>query len=235
MASSNNVGLTSDNAPVNYVPIIGPTTAYSNFWFLFFNSSASAWLPRQTTGIPALKNVSLIQTGGVPNTLAAIQIGAVNAGIVSPPTTLRAQKLGFKEIINITSLKLPFIQAGAVITENYARSNRKTVKKVLKALIEATSAIKTDKPFAEAEAIIGKYTRLTDDDLLEETYNALSDEFPRIHYTSAEALHVMVGIISDQQKKEIQGPVERFAVNGILKDIEEEGFVNRLYSVGGMR
>jgi hypothetical protein len=45
----------------------------------------------------------------------------------------------------------------------------------------------------------------------------------------------MVGIISDQQKKKFQGLVERFAENGILKDIEEEGFVNRLYSVGGMR
>ncbi len=188
----------------------------------------AAKLALRTYGLDPNKDVTIIQTGGVPDTLAAIKSGAVKAGIVSPPTTLEARRLGLKEIINITYLKLPFIQAAAVVTESYARANRDGVKKILRALIEAISIIKTDKAFAKA--VIGRYTGLTGDDLLEETYDAFSNEFPRVPYTSVEALKNMVGIISDIQKRKINRPPERFADNSFLKEIEHEGFVNKLYA-----
>lgn len=184
-------------------------------------------------GLNPDKDVTIIQTGGVPETLAAIASKAVQAGIVSPPTTLRARKLGLKEIINIGDLKLPFIQSGAVVQEGYIRSNREGVKKVSKALVEAISIIKNDKSFAKT--VIGKYTRLRDDDLLEETYNALSGEFPKVPYTSIEALKVMVRIISELQKRNIPGPFERFADNSFLRELEKESFIDRLYPEGGKR
>lgn len=188
----------------------------------------AAKLALRTYGLDPNKDVTIIQTGGVPDTLAAIKSGGVKAGIVSPPTTLRARRLGLKEIIDITRLKLPFIQAGAVVTESYARDNRESTKKVLRALVEAIRIIKTDKAFAKA--VIGRYARLTEDDLLEETYSAFSNEFPRTPYTSVEALRAMVGIISDIQKRNISGSAERFADNSFLKEIDQEGFVNKLYA-----
>lgn len=184
-------------------------------------------------GLNPDRDVTIIQTGGVPETLAAVASKAVKAGIVSPPTTLRARKLGLKEIVNISQLKLPFIQSGAVVQEGYIRSNREAVKKVSKALVEAISIIKNDKSFAKT--VIGKYTRLRDDDLLEETYSALSGEFPKLPYTSIEALKVMVGIISELQKRNIPGPFERFADSSVLREIEKENFIDRLYSEGGKR
>ena len=184
-------------------------------------------------GLDPDKDVAIIQTGGVPETLAAIQSGAVKAGIISPPTTLRARKLGQKEIVNISQLKLPFIQAGAVVTENYIRSNRESVKRLMRALVEAISIIRNDKSFAKT--VIGKYTRLSEDDLLEETYNALSGEFPAIPFTSVEALKVMLGIIGERLKRQVHEPAEKFADNSFLRELEKEGFVSRLYSVGGKR
>ena len=184
-------------------------------------------------GLNPDKDVAIIQTGGVPETLAAIQSGAVKAGIISPPTTLRARKLGLKEIVNIGQLKLPFIQAGAVVTENYIRSNRESVKRLMRALVEAISIIRNDKSFAKT--VIGKYTRLSDDDLLEETYNALSGEFPGIPLTSVEALKVMLGIIGERLKRQVHEPADKFADNSFLRELEKEGFVSKLYSVGGKR
>ena len=184
-------------------------------------------------GLDPDKDVAIIQTGGVPETLAAIQSGAVKAGIISPPTTLRARKLGLKEIVNIGQLKLPFIQAGAVVTENYIRSNRESVKRLMRALVEAISIIRNDKSFAKT--VIGRYARLSDDDLLEETYNALSGEFPAIPFTSVEALKVMLGIIGERLKKQVHEPAEKFVDNSFLRELEKEGFVSKLYSVGGKR
>jgi ABC-type nitrate/sulfonate/bicarbonate transport system substrate-binding protein len=181
-------------------------------------------------GLNPDKDVAIIQTGGIPETLAAITSGAIKAGIVSPPTTLRARKLGLKEIIDITRLRLPFIQAGAVVTEGYIRSNRESVKRVLEALVAATSIIKNDKPFAKM--VIDKYVRLKDDELTEETYNALAGEFPSTPYTSIEALRIMAGIISERQKRPVQESVEKFVDNSFLRELEGEGFVKKLYAVG---
>ncbi len=188
----------------------------------------AAKLALRRYGLEPNKDVTIIQTGGVPDTVAAIKSGGVKAGIVSPPMTERARRLGLKEIINITALKLPFIQAGTVVTESYARDNKESIKKLLRALVEAIAIIKTDKPFAKA--VIGRYTGLTDDGLLEETYSAFSNEFPRTPYTSVEALRNMVGIIGEIQKRNIPGSAERFADNSFLREIEQEGFVNKLYA-----
>jgi hypothetical protein len=80
--------------------------------------------------------------------------------------------------------------------------------------------------------VIDKYVRLKDDDLTEETYNALSGEFPSTPDTSVEALRIMAGIISERQKRPLQEPVEKFVDNSFLKELEGEGFVKKLYAVG---
>ncbi len=181
-------------------------------------------------GLNPDKDVTMIQTGGVPETLAAILTGAVKAGIVSPPTTLRARRLGLKEIVNITDLKLPFIQSSTVVTQKYITAQPEVVMGVLKALVHAISIIKNNKPFAEA--VIGRYTHLSDNELLEETYRALSGEFPRIPYVSSDALKVMLKIINEREINKINEPVETFLNNSFLKKLDDDGFVNEIYRAG---
>ena len=182
-------------------------------------------------GLNPDKDVTILQTGGIPETLAAISSGAIKAGIVSPPLTLRARRLGLKELVNITALKLPFIQSGAVVAQKYISAQPENVMAMTKALVQAISMIKNDKTFAKT--VIGKYTHVSDDDLLEETYRALSGEFPRVPYPPSEALKVMLGIINERETNKIREPVEKFVNNTFLKKLEEDGFVNEVYRAGG--
>jgi NitT/TauT family transport system substrate-binding protein len=46
------------------------------------------------------KDVPLIQSGGYPESLAALQAGHVQGAMLTPPTTYRAEALGFKRIWN---------------------------------------------------------------------------------------------------------------------------------------
>ena len=43
------------------------------------------------------KEVVILQMGSIPNILAALQNGAIEAGVLSPPTHWQAEKLGFKD------------------------------------------------------------------------------------------------------------------------------------------
>lgn len=173
-------------------------------------------------GLDARKDVTLIQTGGIPETLAAIQAGAIQAGTVSPPNTFRAAKLGLVEVINITKLKIPFITTGLVSTKNYVNGHKEVTKNVIKAVVESIRIIKNDREFTKG--VISRYTRLSDDDLLDDTYSVFSREYPEIPYPSRDALKFMVGLIGDVQKQQIRKPIESFIDISLLKSLEQEGF-----------
>jgi NitT/TauT family transport system substrate-binding protein len=177
-------------------------------------------------GVDARNDLTLIQTGGIPDTLAAIQAGAIHAGTISPPNTLLARKMGFVEVLDITKQKIPFIQAGLVSTKNYIDRNKQVTMSLMKAIIESINVIKSDKQYTKD--VLSKYTRLKEDDLLDDTYSAFSKEFSEVPYPSVDALNFMVGIISQVQKRQIQIPVESFVDVSFLQSLEREGFRGKI-------
>ncbi|MBI2231687.1 MAG: ABC transporter substrate-binding protein, partial [Deltaproteobacteria bacterium] len=64
--------------------------------------------------LQAGQDVKFIYLGGVREVLAALERGIVSAGVLSAPTTLAARRLGFKEVVNIATLNLPYVHNGVV-------------------------------------------------------------------------------------------------------------------------
>jgi NitT/TauT family transport system substrate-binding protein len=177
-------------------------------------------------GLDAGRDVVLIQTGGIPDTLAALQAGAIQAGTISPPNTLQAKKLGLFELISITGLQIPFIQSGLVATKSYIHANKQISKSLVKAIADAIKVIKEEKEFTKA--VISKYTRLKDDELLEETYQVFSREFPSVPYPSTEALRFMIGLVKEVRKQEVVQPVDSFVDISFLESLVREGYFKSL-------
>ena len=57
-------------------------------------------------GLTPDKDVKLLYAGSMPALLTMLKSGNAQAGLVSAPTTFQAQDLGFKQIVNVTELKL---------------------------------------------------------------------------------------------------------------------------------
>ena len=55
----------------------------------------SAILALRKFGLEADRDVKLLQTGGIPNSLAAMQKGVVQAAVLTAPTTIQARALGY--------------------------------------------------------------------------------------------------------------------------------------------
>ena len=60
------------------------------------------------------QDVKFLYLGGVREALAALERGIVSAAVLSAPTTLLARRLGFKEVVNIATLNLPYVHNGLV-------------------------------------------------------------------------------------------------------------------------
>jgi len=50
------------------------------------------------------KDVTLVSMGGIPDILAAMRAGAVNGGILSPPTSTAGREMGYRPLLHIPDL-----------------------------------------------------------------------------------------------------------------------------------
>src|SRR5215813_12693414 len=58
--------------------------------------------------IDTLKDLQYVQLGDVGKVVAGLQAGVIDAGVAGAPHDLFAQRLGFKVILDIAALKIPF-------------------------------------------------------------------------------------------------------------------------------
>ena len=62
----------------------------------------SARLFLKKWGLSPEKDTAILQVGSIPNVLASLQNGTSQAGALSPPAHLQAQKLGFSELMDLS-------------------------------------------------------------------------------------------------------------------------------------
>jgi NitT/TauT family transport system substrate-binding protein len=122
-------------------------------------------------GLRADKDVQVVQMV-VPDSgrLAALQVGAIESIVLQAPTSLRASRLGFNLLLDYSTV-LPFPLASLATTSRYVRQNPDTVKRVVKAYLDAVRFIFSNEE--EAIKIIGKYTKITDSAFLHEYYRKI--------------------------------------------------------------
>jgi NitT/TauT family transport system substrate-binding protein len=171
------------------------------------------------------RDVKFIYLGGVREVLAAIDRGIVSAGVLSSPTTLAARRMGHKELVNIASLKLPYIHSGVATRRAFARQQPERIKTYLRAYI---AAIKTANEDAEiSKRALARYLVTSDSAILDEAYQTFRGIFPRVPYVTEDYIRSVLAV-SDNPKAAGANPSD-FVDNRFLKEIEDSGFVQELY------
>jgi NitT/TauT family transport system substrate-binding protein len=141
-------------------------------------------------GLVPERDVTIVHFGEVGSILAAMQQRLADAALLSAPTTLRAREMGFKEIVNLSELRIPFIHDAITTSGRYARENPDTVRRFLKGYIEAIKLTREDKP--RAMQAIGKYTLTEDTRFQEEAYDNVVGVLPRFPRVSEEVIQAVL-------------------------------------------
>lgn len=179
-------------------------------------------------GLTADKDVAIFQTGGMPESLAALQSRKIQGAVLSPPTTIKAGKLGLKELLDFSEMGLPYAQAIIAVKKSYIARNREAVDAFTKGLVEGIHYAKTHKEFSKKT--IGKYIRSTDDAVLEDTYNIFLDKhLPRIPYVSEESIQTVLDEMAPQVPKVKEIKPAMYIDNGFLKKVVDSGLIKQLY------
>jgi NitT/TauT family transport system substrate-binding protein len=174
------------------------------------------------------RDVALLQMGGSPEILAGLGSRSIDAGMLSSPLHLRAAKLGFSLLADLSAIGVDYQGAGVVTTRTYARENPEIIRRYLRAYVEGLHRLKTDKNFSLK--VIGKYTRISEADALEETYQHYAVKvMPTIPYPTTKGIQMVLDEIGtrDTRAKSLS-PASLIDVN-YLKELEQSGFIKKLY------
>ena len=167
----------------------------------------------------------ILYVGGTDARVHALQQGIAEAAIISPPYGLIAQKLGFREIINLMEMKMLFGYGGLAGKESWLRQNRETVINFFKSYLEGLAALRRDTEYALK--VIGKYARIGDREILLESYRTGIPHIPTRPYVKREIVDKALKVSKNSNARNAEP--ERFYDNSFVKTLDDAGFLNSLF------
>ncbi len=121
-------------------------------------------------GMDANKDIQPIQTGGGPETLAALVSGGLDAAAMTAPADVRAVAQGYRFVINGAELRIPYAATSFVTLRSLLNKRGPVFGRFMRVMAEASKILHTDKPFVYK--VLGKYLRVSDTKILDASYQS---------------------------------------------------------------
>ena len=176
------------------------------------------------------KDVKFIVIGGTPERLISMRNKRLQATLLSPPTSIVAEREGFNVLADVGALGLPFLHNGIAASRRFVRDNPDTARRYVKAQVEAVHLMKTDRK--TSVAVLGKYLRQTaNKEILERSYELSStdDKYSRKQYPSLPGIQTVLDAIADENPKAKSARPEQFVDTRFIKELDDSGYIDSLY------
>ena len=177
--------------------------------------------------IDTLKDLQYVQLGDVGKVVAALKAGAIDAGIAGAPHDLFAQQLGFKVILDIATLKIPFAATVLMSGRDTVARKQTELTKFMHAYAEAMHYFLTN---AEGTAqVVTKYTQVVDREVLTYSIDSEAMAMEKTLQVDAKGLDLILGFISKTVPQAASAKPEDFYDPRFTNELRESGFLKKLW------
>src|SRR5499427_7185798 len=178
-------------------------------------------------GLKRGTDVALIQLGGLPEIVTAMERGAIQAGFASPPNSSRAKRLGMKELFDVDALGIELQQTCITVTTRYLREHRPVVKSFVQAYAEGLHRFVTDRDFSIQ--VLKKYLRIDEKEFLEDAYDFYSPRVQKIPYPTLKGIQFILDGMAEKQPRARNVAPESFVDFSLLQELDQSGFFKQLW------
>lgn len=173
------------------------------------------------------RDFTFIQTGGDPETFAALVVGGIDAATITAPTDAKAIALGYHYVVYGPDLRIPYSATAFVIRRSVIAKRPQVVGQFMRSMAEAAKIMHTDREFVYK--VLAKYLRVNDRSILDSAYNAeIKALEPRL-VIKAEALQAILEEVAqvDPRAKKVK-PQDLMDLR-YLEEMEKSGFSDKLW------
>jgi NitT/TauT family transport system substrate-binding protein len=178
-------------------------------------------------GLDPERDVKLISVGGTAQAVAAMSKGLIQFGISTEPFVREAEKVGFKTLLDIGALKIPFHWAGVLVRESTIKARRPVFTRFVRAMTEAIHIYKTEKEWTKG--VIGKYLRTNDPENLERSYNSFRPLFPEVPHPTVDGVKTLLDDLAGKNPKAADVNPKELIDGSFVDEMERAGFIKQLY------
>ena len=177
---------------------------------------------------------TLIQSGGTPESAAALMSGVVAAAMVPPPQSLMLREKGFRELVGVKQFRewnIPVVENGVAARRSFVDKNPDVAKRFIRAAFEGIRTIYQNKELTLK--VLAKYTKTNDEKILDESYRFSVDALSKDGFMPPEAFTALVEqMISQKSIDEAAAkklPITAYFDNRFVNELEKEGFFKKLW------
>jgi ABC-type nitrate/sulfonate/bicarbonate transport system substrate-binding protein len=174
------------------------------------------------SGLEPDRDVRILYAQDMNAVFTNLNVGHAAAGIMSAPTSLKAQAAGLKLILNVTELKIPFLFTAVLSSPKVVREKNEAVTRFLRAYIEAMALIRKDKEITIRS--MGKFLKTSDREVLQSVYDDYRDVFPQVPLMTAAEVKAVLEASKSPRAKQMKP--EEFFDNSLVQKIQASGFID---------
>jgi NitT/TauT family transport system substrate-binding protein len=174
------------------------------------------------------KEVPIVQIGGMESIVPAMQANRVQAGILSYPAISEAKKLGFRTLLDISALGIPYASTGISTRGRLIREQPDLVRRYMASQVEAIARAKKDRTFAMQ--VMGKYLRTADATTLAEAYDIYVQKYLlKVPLPTAEAVKAVLEELAGRNAKAKDADPKKYFDDSFVRQMQASGFIDALY------
>ena len=181
-----------------------------------------------------VSGATIIQSGGTPESAAALMSGNVAAAMVPPPQSLMLREKGFRELVSVKQFRewnIPVVENGIAARRSFIDKNPSVAKRFIRAAFEGIHTIYVDKELSMK--VLAKYTKVSDQKILDESYRFSVEALSKEGFMQPEAftalVEQMIGQKSIDEAASKKIPITAYFDNRFVNELEKEGFFKKLW------
>ncbi|HEY1233363.1 MAG TPA: ABC transporter substrate-binding protein [Candidatus Binatia bacterium] len=178
--------------------------------------------------IDPLRDLSYIQMGSTSQGIPALKSGAIDAFTTSSPYDLFAQRLGYKVILDITELKIPFAATVLISTRSTVARKQLEIAKFMRAYAEAVHYYLTNPE--GASKIVQKYTKVEDKEVISFSMAAEAKAMEKTLQVDPKGIELILGLMRKTMPQAASAKAEDFYDPRFFTDLNDSGFLKKLWS-----
>jgi ABC-type nitrate/sulfonate/bicarbonate transport system substrate-binding protein len=183
-------------------------------------SAIASQVALRKLGLNPEKDVTMLQVGGSPQRLAALQSGAVQAAALDFMSGLRLSKLGYT-VLSQVSLSYPYL--GPIVSGRFLRENPAGAEAFLRAFLEAIGRFKRNRE--EGTKALARYMKSNEADVLNKAYDFISTEFyAESLEPDAKSFQELLEEIGEREPLAKKATIPQVFDLTIVRKLEKEGF-----------
>jgi NitT/TauT family transport system substrate-binding protein len=173
------------------------------------------------------REVSFIQVGGAPETLAALVAQGIDVAVLTVPTDAQALKLGYHYVVYGPDLKIAYAATTFVTRRSIMVKRGLVLSRFMRAMAEAAKIMHADREYAFK--ILEKYLRVDDRKLLEASYNVeIKALEPRLAMKPEGFQSALDEIAPTEPRAKTAKPQEMLDTR-YLDEMEKSGFFEQIW------